>query len=200
MNKLEFLSRLRAGLAGLPQEDIDERTSFYSEMIDDHIEDGLSEEEAVAKIGSAENVAAQIIADTPLTKLVKEKVKPKRKLKTWEIVLLAVGSPLWVSLLIAAAAVVLSLYISLWACVISLWVVNLVLAVSFLGCAVAGVAVTVQGYWINGLLLFGAALLCAGLAVFLFFGCLAATKGAARLAKVIVLGIKSLFVKKEAAQ
>ena len=78
MNKQEFLAQLREGLNGLPQEDIDERIAFYGEMIDDRLEDGLTEEEAVEAIGTTDEVVAQIIADTPLTKLVKERVKPKR--------------------------------------------------------------------------------------------------------------------------
>ena len=45
MNKQEFLTRLRLGLAGLPQEEIAERVSFYHEMIDDRVEDGLTEED-----------------------------------------------------------------------------------------------------------------------------------------------------------
>ena len=47
MNKVEFLEQLRRGLNGLPQEEIEERVTFYSEMIDDRIEEGFSEEEAV---------------------------------------------------------------------------------------------------------------------------------------------------------
>ena len=38
-----FLDELRKGLSGLPEEDIQERLSFYSEMIDDGMEEGLSE-------------------------------------------------------------------------------------------------------------------------------------------------------------
>ena len=34
MNKDQFLEELRKKLSGLPQEDIDERVAFYSEMID----------------------------------------------------------------------------------------------------------------------------------------------------------------------
>ena len=44
MNKQEFLAGLRKGLSGLPQEDIEERLLFYSEMIDDRIEEGMEEE------------------------------------------------------------------------------------------------------------------------------------------------------------
>ena len=48
MNKQEFLDELRKGLCGLPSEDIEERINFYSEMIDDRMEEGLTEEESVA--------------------------------------------------------------------------------------------------------------------------------------------------------
>ena len=46
MNKQEFLNQLRSGLNGLPHEEIEERVMFYSEMIDDRVEEGLSEEDA----------------------------------------------------------------------------------------------------------------------------------------------------------
>ena len=48
MNKQEFLVQLRNALSGLPKDDIEERIEFYSEMIEDRIEEGLSEEEAIA--------------------------------------------------------------------------------------------------------------------------------------------------------
>ena len=52
MLKQEFLAQLRDALCGLPQCDIDERLTFYSEIIDDRMEEGLLEEEAVAAVGS----------------------------------------------------------------------------------------------------------------------------------------------------
>lgn len=99
MDKQEFLSKLRAKLSGLPQKDLEERLSFYSEMIDDRIEEGLSEEDAVKELGTVDEVAGQIIADIPLSKLVKERIKPKRALNVWDV-LLAIGSPIWLSLMI----------------------------------------------------------------------------------------------------
>ena len=135
MNKQEFLKYLREGLAGLPQEDVERPIDFYEEMIDERIEEGMEEEDAVAAIGTVSEAVSQIISDIPLSKLVKERVKPKRKMSAWEIVLLALGSPIWLSILIAIFAVVLSVYIVLWSVVISLWAVE----GSFIGCAVGGV-------------------------------------------------------------
>ena len=77
MNKQDFLEKLRNGLAGLPKDDLDERINFYSEMIDDRMEDGLTEEEAVSQMGDVEEIISQIIAETPFVKIVKEKIRPK---------------------------------------------------------------------------------------------------------------------------
>ena len=109
MTKIEFESALRARLAELPKSEIDERIGFYIEIIDDRIEEGLSEEEAVAAIGSVEDIAVEIAADIPFVKIAKEKIRKRGKLRAWEIVLLAVGSPIWLSLAIAAFAVIISL-------------------------------------------------------------------------------------------
>ena len=108
MTKMQFLMSLHNKLSGLPQNEIEERLNFYSEMIEDRIEEGVSEEEAVAQIGTVDEIAEQIIADIPLTKIAKEKIKPKRHIKAWEFVLLILGSPLWLSVLIAIFAVIFS--------------------------------------------------------------------------------------------
>lgn len=199
MRKNEFLADLCNRLQGLPQEDIAECLTFYGEMIDDRIEEGLSEEDAVRQMGSIDEIVRQTLAEIPLVKLVGKRVKPKRALKAWEIVLIAVGSPIWLSLIVAAFAVVLSLYAVLWSVVVSLWSV----VASLVGCAVGGVASGVLflclGNTETGLAMISAGLVCAGLSILGFFGCLAATKGSARLSKGIAVGIKKLFIKKEGA-
>lgn len=199
MTKLQFLLALHDKLAGLPRDEVEERLNFYSEMIEDRMEDGLSEEEAVAAVGSIDEIAAQIAADIPLIKIVKEKVKPKRKRNAWEITLLAVGSPLWVPLLIAVVAVVFSVYVSLWSIVISLWAVFASLVVCAVAGLIMGVAFSVSGNVHAGLMAVAAGFVCAGLSVFLFYGCKVATKGIALLAKIIVLSVKKGLTKKEEA-
>ncbi len=200
MNKTQFLDELKRRLTGLPQSDLDERLEFYSEMIDDRMEDGLTEEEAVAEIGSVDEVVAQIMADIPLSKLVKEKVKQRRGLKAWEIILLVLGSPVWLPLGIAAFAVCLSLYVVLWAVLIGFWAIDLSLAASALGGIAAAVFYVTKGNLAGAGMMLGAAILCAGLAILAFLGCLALTKGLLRLTKKMLLGIKSLFIGKETSK
>ena len=197
MTKQEFLDSLRARLSGLPRQELEERLAFYGEMIDDRIEEGRTEEEAVLDIGSADEISAQIIKDIPLSKIAKERLKPKRNIKTWEIVLLAVGSPIWLSLAIAALAVILSLYVVLWSVIISVWSVFASLVACALGITVAGMVFAVIGNSLSGFAMVGAGFILAGLSIFIFFGCKAATKGIVLLTKAIALGIKKSFVGKE---
>ena len=107
MTKEEFKTQLRQRLSGLPQGDIEERISFYEESINDRMEEGMPEEEAVAGIGTMDEIVEQIMSEIPLTRLVRDKVKPKRKFKAWEIVLLVLGSPVWLPLLITGIALML---------------------------------------------------------------------------------------------
>ena len=199
MDKRVFLDQLRKGLAGLPQRDIEERLSFYSEMIDDRMEEGLSEQEAVSAVGSVKEITSQIIGDAPLTTSAKERVKGSRQLKTWEIILLVLGAPIWLSLGIAVVAVIFSLYISAWSVIISLWVVFGSAVASAFGVVAGGAILVCVGKTAPGTAMIAAGLVGAGLSIFIFFGCKAATKGILLLTQKIALTIKNRFVKKEEA-
>ena len=200
MDKKEFIAALRARLAGLPERELEDRLGFYIEMIDDRMEEGSAEQDAVAQIGTVEQIAAEILGDVPLAALAKQRIKPRRKLKAFEIVLLVIGSPIWISLLLSALAVVLALYASWWSVLISLWASFASFAGVALGGAAVGPALCLwqgEGY---GLLVIAGALVSAGLAIFSFFGCREATRGTVKLTKRMMLGLKKAFLKKEDAQ
>lgn len=195
MTKQEFLAELRRGLSGLPQNDIEERLNFYSEMIDDRMEEGLSEQEAVDGIGSVDSVVSQILGDIPLSKLVKEKITPKKQLKAWMIVLIILGAPIWFSLAVAAVSVAFALYFSLWSIIVSLWAVFASLVICVPGGIATGLVAFVSGGGLAGIALMGAGLVCAGLSVFAFFGCKALTKGTIALTKKVAVAVKRAFIK-----
>ncbi len=189
MNKQEFLAELRRELKGLPKSEIDERINFYSEMIDDYIEEGLGEEESIYKIGNINDISRQIISDATVT-------KPNRKKTAGENALFWGGSPLWFALAVAATAVVIALYTSLWAVIVSLWACFVSLAISGVCGVVSSAAFIINGNLASGLVIFGSALMCAGLSIFVLYGCKAATKWAWQFTKKVTC-IKKMFVKKE---
>lgn len=197
MNKQEFLSQLRKGLQGLSQDDIEERLAFYSEMIDDRIEDGIPEESAVEAVGEVGEIVSQIIANTPIAKIAKQSLTPKRRLNGLEITLIVLGSPIWISLLVSAFAIILSLYISMWSVAVSLWSVFASLIGGAVGGVVAGLVFIFNHNAVSGLVVIGIGLICAGLSLFVFYLCKATTRGLLTFTKRLVLWTKNSLVKKE---
>ncbi len=198
MNKQEFLSRLKDKLPA--NEDTQERLSFYSEMIDDRQEEGMSEEEAVAQIGSVESVLSQILSEIPLSKLVKERVKPKRALKAWEIVLIVLTSPVWISLLIAAFIIMISAYIVIWSLLISLWSIEVIFTFGSVYIAVYAVVFIAQSRFLQCTAYLGASAALVGISILMFFVCKGAFKAAIMLTKKVAEGTKLIFIRKKAAK
>ena len=197
MNKSEFLEKLRLKLSGLPEQDIKERLCFYNEIIEDKIEEGYSEEQAVESVGTIEQILIETVSDIPLTRLAKEKVRNNRRLKAWEITIIALGSPIWFSLAFALFAVIFALYISFWSIIISLWSVFVSFAVGSVASVILSVTLALTGKNIISLASISAGFILAGLAILCFFCCKAVTKGAILLSKKILLCIKKFFIKKE---
>ena len=193
MNKRDFLLALRLRLSCLSSKDIASASDYYAELISDRMEDGLSEEEAVAAIGNIDDIAEEIISQTPLTKLVKAKIKPKKGRNPLTVILLILGSPVWLSLLIAAFAVVLAVYISLWSIVMSLYAVDLALAAAGFACIVASPATIIEGNFPFFFICLGAGFVCSGLAIFFFCVCNKAAKGTVLAGKGMLRGIKRCF-------
>ncbi len=143
MSKQEFLDGLRAELQKASIANIDNMVEYYDEMICDRIEDGMSEEAAVADVDSIEEIVNNAMLDKPVTALVKERVvKSREKAKSngtqvlW-IVLAVLGFPVWFPIGIALLAIVFSLYVAIWAVVISIFAVLLALVVAGLACLAA---------------------------------------------------------------
>lgn len=195
MRKQEFLDKLKTSLWAMPEADKQGSVDYYAEMIDDRMEDGLSEEEAVAAIGDLEEIVQQILGETPRPPVVVEAAKKQRKVEPWMIVLLVLGAPLWIPLVVSAVSVVFSVYVSLWSVVISLYAVFIALTASALGCVIGsffmiGSMAEVSVAW-------GAALLCAGLAILFLLMANLAAKGMIALTKLCWQGAKSIFQRKE---
>ncbi|MBR3865541.1 MAG: DUF1700 domain-containing protein [Clostridia bacterium] len=197
MNKEQFLFELRGRLAGLPLEDIERSLDFYREMIDDRIEDGMTEDEAVAAIGTPADAAAQILMEMPLPKVVKATAKPKRKLSGAEIALLCITAPIWGSILIGVLSALFGIYVGIWSVVIALYAAFGAALVSGTAVALfAAPAFIVQGFFGEAIFAIGAGLVCAAIGILgIMFSNLVA-KGVVWLTKMTAKGIKSIFIKR----
>jgi len=198
LNKHEFLSELSRLIGAVPDEDREKSLEYYSEMIDDRIEDGMTEDEAVADIGTPAEAAVQILSASPHRRddTPKDEV-PKRKLQGWEIALLILGAPLWIPLLAAALVIVLSVYIVVWTVAITLYAVPVSLMGSGLGAVISSVMRFIEGTSGAAMIMLGGGFVLIGLAVFAFFGCNALFGLAVTFTKKSALGFISMIRRKE---
>lgn len=161
MNKETFLARLTEALSAMDAAERERTVQYYREILEDRMEEGLSEREAVAEMEPVEEIAARLLSD--------QAPAPRKKRARWTVVLLAAGSPVWLPLLLALGIVVLCLLIAAWAVVLSLCAVTTALSL----CLIAGIGclflLLSGGYPLTGVFLLGAGLLCAALGTALFF-------------------------------
>ena len=197
MKKNEFLTELKNRLAGLEQTEVAERLAFYDEIIEDYVEDGVPEEEAVAQLGTIDEIVAQIMSEIPLTKLVAKKMKPQKTVNGGKIALVILTFPIWFPLLIIVISLIFSLYVVLWAIVIALFAVDLALFCAavflFLGTIPLAMAKNVA---LIGMAV-GSGFLCLGLFMLFLSVSLLAAKAALKLGGRFLLWLKSFFIGKE---
>ena len=197
MNKNEFLQQLSHQLSALSQQERARSIAFYQEMLDDRMDDGMTEQEAVASLGDVHDIAKQIINDTPpITKAIN---KAKTSSKSLNIVLLILGFPLWFPLLLSVGAVIFSVFVSIWAVIIALFAV--VAALLFGGVAVIAIAIYYTASVSMPALLFscGSGLILIALAIFSCLGVVGVTKGLANLTIMMFHGIYSWFYRAKGA-
>ena len=159
MNKRAFLRALSRELRGLPRGERAASLDYYGEMIQDRMEEGLSEEEAVARLGSADEIARQILESNG------PKEKSSGRAPVWMIALIVLGSPVWLALLFAVLAVMLAAYIVAWSLIAALYAVLLGMAVCGPFGALCFVVEIARGNFARAALLLGAGCVLLGLAL-----------------------------------
>ncbi len=165
MDREAYRRRLAELLDALPEGDQEEAVAFYMEAIIDRMDEGIEESEAVGQVATPEEAATEIMRNWGLRGeslwSVEETVSapgpqpdasndredgPCRrfwdrlrhgKLTALEWVALVVTSPLWLSLVVAAASIALSLaivalalYLCLWILIGCVWIIGAALVVA----------------------------------------------------------------------
>lgn len=180
MTRDEYIKELEGALGALPQEERERTIAYYEELIDDRTESGADEAEVIAQLEAPQTVAERLLAETAgemgqsaqtiaraedyrtasageTDPTFASQSRQKKPLSAGVIVLLILGSPLWLSLLLAVLAVVLAIGATMWALVFSL-------AVTVLALGIAGIA-AVFSFCIAGLFGGGAAFFLLGLGI-----------------------------------
>lgn len=179
MTRDEFLGRLGELLACLPADQVEETRQFYAEAIADRMEDGMGEEEAVAAMGAPGEVAEATLDELPAVPRATARTRRRSTALLW--VLTIVGSPVWVPLLVAFAAVAVTVYVCIWALALCVWIVAVALGsagIAELLFAACGITI---GHFPYALASAGVGLGLVGVALFVGAGAWAVSRQIARL-------------------
>lgn len=145
MKRDDFLKELAGHLSYLPPEQVEDIGQFYAEAIADRMEDGMSEDEAVAAMGAPATAAETALSDLPAVPRAIARTRRKSTILLW--VLAIVGSPVWVPLLVAFAGIALSIYACIWIVALCVWIVVACLGIVGVSC----LALTVVGVVIGNI-------------------------------------------------
>lgn len=193
MTRDEFLGRLGELLACLPADQVRETQEFYAEAIADRMEDGMGEEEAVAAMGAPGEVAEATLDDLPAVPRAIARTRRRSTALLW--VLTIAGSPVWVPLLVAFAAVAVTVYVCIWVLALCVWIVAVALGsagIAELLFAACGITI---GHFPYALASAGMGLGLVGVALFVGAGAWAASKQIARLSALWARRVASPFWK-----
>lgn len=203
MTKTVFLEKVRSGISSLSENDIKRWIDYYSEMIDDRIEDGISEEDAVAAMGSVDDVISHILRDENAEPTNINNAEPNKKDKNlfdtikdfinrhvtdenriWVILVVVLAVPIWVPVLTSLFGAIVSVVVSLFSVVVGIYAGAVALVAAFVGCVVKGIAVLSVGALLgSAMMYFGIGFICLGIGILMFLL-------ANLCARLIIKGIK----------
>ena len=191
MTRQEFLNRLHEALKKLPENEKQSAIQYYEEYFDDAGPE--NEQKVTESLGSPDQVAAEIYANTAIKSMDKPGNAAKKGASTVWLILLAIfASPIALPIAIALAAVMLALIVSLIAIVVSLFVAAIALVAVGIAAPFAtggilpGAGNIALGFGIS-LLAVGAGVACC---VFIIWASKHAFKGIAKLFSKTITGRK----------
>lgn len=121
MTKLEYLKKLKHALRQVKAGERNKSLAYFSECIDDRMEEGVPEQDAVAELESVEAAAERIIAEAEAS----GQLKPGRS--AWELALIILGFPLWFPILLLIAILAATFYALVWVVLGALFLLSAVL-------------------------------------------------------------------------
>lgn len=156
MNKKEFLKKMDYYLLVINDEERYRFVGYYEEMIEDYLENGLSEEEAIEKIGDPKQITKKILEENEEMSF---KITPNNS--TLKIIFVIALFPIWGSLL-------LTFYVILG--VVPLVILSSGLATAVIACvSILGCPFVMIHYNIPaGIMQLGVGIICIGITLLLY--------------------------------
>lgn len=127
MNKSYFIKKIKESLRDFSKEEVQRIIEYYEELINDYIDEGYTEEEAIEQLGDIDNIIKDLKADLVIER---SSNKNTNSLKNFLIVLSITTSPVLIPIGIAFFVVFISILISLFGLNLSFALSSILLIIS----------------------------------------------------------------------
>ncbi|KRN99286.1 DUF1700 domain-containing protein [Companilactobacillus kimchiensis] len=171
MDKTDFLVDLQKRLKKYGVRNANDYIDYYSEYLDDLIENGMNAGEAISNIGGVEKVVLHILSDEDV-----EIPETKNRIKS--TLFLTIALPIWGPILMAG-------YIILLAAIFAFFICTIAFIVSGLWIFLGSFVVIFKIGWTYALLQFGMSLILLGLGIICEQGLLGSSNGLFRSSKYL---------------
>jgi len=193
VNKEQFFNELNKLLKALPDKERNKANTYYNEIINDYIEDGMAEEIAIEKLGNIQSIADEILSDNGINTNKGSSVGSNILIGT----LIVLGFPLWGSLLLAGALLLLSFYIILFCPIILFGSIAIAFLASSILCTVTALFIFLENIP-YGIFQLGAGIIVFGLSIIFGWLLVSTTKSIFKLYSLTWKKVLALFKKRGA--
>ena len=187
MKKDEFMSKLDKALENITEQEKIEILAYYQEIIDDKIDSGLDEDDAVRSVGTVEEIISQVLVEET------EKPQASKGYNKRLLIVLIAGAPLWIPLILATLSVIVSVYVSAWAIVVSLCATELSLIVASPLSIISSFVIMFTDNLATGFLTLGASIFALGIVLIAFVPIVKLVKYSMNLTKKSVILIINMI-------
>ncbi len=165
MTKREFFDALTARMKSLPKEEQNRVIRYYNEVLEDYMEDGMTESEAVAQLEDVDTIAKRILLEYAMESHNKAPVeanpvykaeKYKKQGNVLMVVLALITIPFWGSILVSLLGAVFAIAAALFCIPISL-------GAAAIGCMAMTPVLIFTGQVGKGFFVLAAGLICVAL-------------------------------------
>ncbi len=195
MTKMQFETSLRARLRGIPENEVNRYVEYYMEMINDRIDEGMGEDEAVAAVGHLDDIEARIRSERQQQFVNSAKPEGKKKLSSGAAAAIIIGCILFSPLIIGLLGIAIGLVFGVIGIAIGLFFAAVGIYIGALACVAAGFGIMFisifsfsAGMPANGLFMLGGGFFLTGISILIVIAL-------NRLAALIIRSIGRLFMR-----
>ncbi|NCA96871.1 MAG: DUF1700 domain-containing protein [Bacteroidia bacterium] len=200
MKKNEFISKLRQEIRNLPYDEVEKTIAYYEEIISDRMEDGSSEDDAVASLGTPEAIARDLLANQSFSTIIRHKVEDYKKKSNPDntvaiIVIMVLLFPVWFPIVMGVFSFIVSFFAVVGAVIVALWSISVAIGAAGIALIIASVFGFATALIPTGFFSFGTGIALIGLAILAIIASVYATKGIIKLLGLLIHSVKKLFVR-----